>query len=239
MKKMLLMVVLLVVSVVSFAESFDVKWSGALQINSLSDIPQLLKQPPPAPAGEKLSVQMDNGKQKKTVTTCAEYLAATHNDFEPANNAELSFASFYIFYCKPLVMLSKVKPAKVSNIRGFSLWLQYKQLPASVIMPSYTGKGPKGNFGDAYPHAKVEFLKPYSIKLTNEDQVAYVDTLAWGDYQGDGMDDMLISVAHYAKVGTYHAYDLVWLTQRTPSGQITIVPDVSSRSPSRDSKKRN
>ncbi|MDF1796209.1 MAG: hypothetical protein P1U63_06715 [Coxiellaceae bacterium] len=225
MKKILLLAVLFAASTIGYAEKFDVKWSGALQINSLADIPELLKQPPPAPAGEKLSVQMDNGKQKKTVKTCLQYLAATNSGYEPSNNAEMSFASFYINYCKPLVMLSKVKPAKISDIRGFNLWLDYKNLPAKAVMPSITGKGPEGAFGDAYPHATVEFLKPYSIKLVNEDEVAMVDVLAWGDYQGDGLDDMLISVAHYLKGGSYHAYDLLWVTQKSPSGQITIVPD--------------
>ncbi len=224
MKKLLIAVVMALVTGAACANEFPVKWSQALQIDSLSDIPELLKQPPPAPAGETLSVTMAKGKQQKVVKTCAEYLAASNNGYEPANNAEMSFASFYINYCKPLIMLSKLKPAKASDIRGFNLWLDYKTLPAAAVMPALNGKGPEGNFGDAYPKAKVEFLKPYSIKLTNDNQIAIVETLAWGDYTGNGLDDMLISVSIGLRAGTYHSYNLYWVTQKTPSGSITIVP---------------
>lgn len=208
---------------VAQADLYPVKVTTALPYSSTVDAGTLLIQEPPMPSSQDAGVIMSKDGENKKALTCSEYLSDRKMGYEPQNNAEMAAASYYISYCIPLYDLTQTKPAQISNLRDFDLWTDYQGLPADVIMPNLSGDGPKGTFIAAYPNAKVKFVKTNEIQLTNKDQMADVTLLAWGDYNGDGIDDMMLSVSHYTTSGTYKAYDIVWLTRKSPSAPLTVV----------------
>ena len=59
------------------------------------------------------------------------------------------------------------------------------------------------------------------------DDVAYrvgFDVLAWGDFDGDGIDDVLLFRWNRALGGTLAYYSHVVLTKKSPSARLTVVP---------------
>lgn len=207
------------------ADLYPVKVTTALPYLSRVDAGTLLTKSPPMPRSQAPGVVMSHAGVNKKVVTCSEYLGYRKKGFTPQNNAEMAAASYYINYCIPLYDLTQTKGAKISNLRDFDLWTGYQGLPADIVMPNLSGDGPKGTFIVSYPNAKVKFVNSNEIQLTDKDQVADVTLLAWGDYNGDGIDDMMLTISHYTTGGTYKAYDIVWVTRKSPTGAITEIKD--------------
>lgn len=207
----------------AWAGNYPVAKTTQLPTGTLTNAGTLLEQAPPMPQGQSAALTLAKGEQTKQVATCDAYLAMTHMGYSPANNAEQATASFYVDYCVPIYQLSQAKPAKISNIRDFDLWNGYQWLPAKIVMPNLSGHGPKGTFISAFPKAKVSYLRPTEIQVSDLNQVANIKVLGWGDVTGDGVDDMLLAINHYVVGGSYRAYDVVWVTRTTPDSVIKVV----------------
>ncbi len=232
MNKWILSVCMLALSGIGYA-GYPVLTTTKLPYRALLDAGTLLQQAPPFNGVNPAKVQLSKGNDTASAVTCNQYLSYRSKGYEPSNNAELAIASHFIDYCIPLQELTQTKAAKISNLRNFDLWSDYQLLPASLLMPALSGKGgPKGTFINAYPNATLKTMGANNIQLTNGSQIVNVSVLAWGDYTGDGFDDMMLSVSHFVQGGTYHAYDIVWVTRTTPKGRITVVKSPSDKSAS-------
>lgn len=212
-------VFLLCFSTSLFAANLPVTWTSEVKLNSVQSIPSLLtKQVEP--------VKYVNDKNQTAIaSTCNDYFTLTKMGYSPADNTEIAKESFYKKTCEPLVTISNAQPAKISFIRNFSLKQDYKMLPASIIFPSLSGEETPYDLKTVYPDVQV--LKASNTSATlisrNADMESNVSILAFGDFNKDGYDDMLIFVAHHLVGGTYHSYDTYLLTRKSENGALIII----------------
>lgn len=204
----------------ALAETYPVSWSSALKLKSLSDIPQQLQQP----INEVILTGPSSGPV--TVKTCVEYLKLTREGYFPANNHEIAASSWLISACYPLRFLQTAIPAQQSYLRSFDLVKNYQQLPADVVFPDLESESqPQGDLATAYPDAKLKLRDNNSIELI-ESKIgmrAIVTLLAWGDYNHDGYDEMLIEVANYATDGSFHSYQMYVVAKTNSTAKITEI----------------
>lgn len=201
---------------------YPVRWTKGIQLNSLSDISQILLY---KEFGE---VHYSHDQNQAAIAkTCNDYLMLTKKGFFPENNAEVANESFFKKNCDALVYLSHAHPAKYSFIRNFDLQKDYGLLPAILILPNMI-EGPAGTVNEAYHDVRVQKRDKSSrtsIELISKSAglSADISILAWGDFNQDGYDDMLIFVAVYATGGTFHYYSTYALTRTSKDGPITKI----------------
>lgn len=207
----------------SFAADYPVLWTENVNINSLSEIPQLLTKE----STTSVNYISDKG-QRAVANSCARYFELTKQGYYPENNKEISGESFFKMTCDPLNDLLHAKPAKQSYLRSFDIQKDYGLLPAAVVFPSLgESSDTKDNVKAAYPDVFVQtkMASKIAIDLVSKKAAmkSHVDILAWGDFNNDGYDDMLIFVANYVLQGTYHSYTTYILTKKSSDGAIEVI----------------
>lgn len=79
---------------------------------------------------------------------------------------------------------------------------------------------------DIYPDTKISVVDPHRIELRlgNEGTRIILTLEAWGDFNRDGTEDILLHLADYAIGGTYRSYEYVVLTRHARNARLTEVP---------------
>lgn len=226
--RMLSLLFLLFVSSFSWATppagSYPVVITGALKIKSIDQIPQKMNEQ------NVVSIQFTNSKnQKATADTCNEYFKLTKAGYLPANDTETAKEGYYRTVCQPLYYLEYAIPAKFSFVRDFDLSKDYKTLPAELIFPSLiVSSKPIGSLGSVFPDTQIMTNQPvtkYSVDLISKkaNMRAHVAVLAFGDFNRDGYDNILLFVAKYVLDGNFHDYSTYVLTRKVANGPFILL----------------
>lgn len=207
-------------------EDYSPQWAASLALKSLKDIPYLLAKE----VSSDNQVSYINDKDQKVVAkTCNDYLRLTKHGFSPLNNCEIARESFFRSICEPLEELQHIQSAKYSYLRNFDLKKDYGLLPAALVFPNVgNGPQPHGDVKTCYSDTKVEnSVSSDKASITLTSQLAHMQThmavLAWGDFNQDGMDDMLVFVANYIPSGTYHFYSTYVLTRKSAHAPLSVI----------------
>jgi hypothetical protein len=74
-----------------------------------------------------------------------------------------------------------------------------------------------------FPDATADLVEPQSIRITGYGFATVVDLLAWGDFDHDGIEDVLLFLSRYATGGTFRFYHHVALTRLDEEAKLTMV----------------
>ena len=203
----------------------EVQWGAKLQLSDLSEIEQRIQQPEPlAVPGRLLAMSKDQGspQQSRVVTNCHDYLLALADGLT-AQSSDQDQENIFIGDCYLLRELQHAKPSTVSYVPH--TW------PPDVmdIVP------PLFHVTDSV--AIADLKKPWSsipgIHLgghedgsfeVNDQSFGYnVETLGWGDFNGDGFEDLAVAVTASAKEGTLRMRRYYVLTRCQSNGMLTFV----------------
>lgn len=233
--KQFLLIMASFLSISAYAADYPVTWTKDMKVKSLAAIPALLS----ADIGKVHYI--DNNDQKAVATSCNNYFRLTKLGYYPANNAELAAESYFKEKCDPLLLLLHARPAAESHVRNFDLKNDYKELPAAIVFPSITDvESPIGPLNLAFPDVTVEESPSPATSTTitlvtkAENMRAVISILAWGDFNHDRIDEMLVFVANYVPGGTYHSYTTYLLTKKSSSDpivEVKIKPEIQMAKP--------
>lgn len=207
------------------AGSIPVWWSSDLQLASLTAIDRKLDQrvEPFTPAdGEGVTLIKETGGQTETkkAFTCREFLALYDARFSPADNYQNSREGGFKARCIPLRVLQKAQPSRDSYVRNFH-WtdgalaeLPVLFLPVEAETAAEAAARASKTWKENEPTAKVTKADGNTLQVDVPDiWECSLDVVARGDFNGDGVEDLLVQGYRQAVGGTYKEFPLFILTR--------------------------
>jgi hypothetical protein len=194
-------------------------WAKELNLVNLSDIDAALGKP----FDERVNVV--SGSNRASVGNCAEYLKYSDQGYKPASDFELRVLESLGADCRALALLKNAAPAKVSYLADFRL---DKSAPAQLPAQFAVSVSPQEVRSAAAAERAGKSWQQYQPELKlNEGSTGLrveaggmrsdLQLYARGDFNGDGIEDLLIRDDFAALQGTYAGTRLFLLTRR--SGQ--------------------
>ena len=217
---------------------FAPRWTAALPVDDLTSLDAIRAalDEPLHPNGEALSLQRTTSTgdtERVAITSCRQYRAARADGFSAGNTFELSQESFFKARCVPLEFLARARPANQSYVS--TLRLDNSPLALLPAAMNFDIASPtdeqialiaSGARLDTYsPELVVKTSSEISLEL-EEPLAQYMDSIdlvAWGDYDHDGLEDVLFFQSTHALQGSYRGYWHVVATRKGPREPLTVL----------------
>ena len=172
-----------------------------------------------------------------SLESCGEYLDAAHLRVRPVHGGTTA-AIFQAraLHCQALTMVLDAAPAVVSYLRPFAfdeglpdrapwqlatIWSASEAQQIAAERPDATWRqalfAPLDEFSACGTHCG-RYIGPGAVQA--------VRLVARGDFDGDGVEDMLVSSSEAARGGSYQAYRMLVLTRRMPDGRVELVREL-------------
>jgi hypothetical protein len=225
-------VVLLLAALVPQSVPHPVRWLPWVAPPGRVSLEKALKERPRRMEPDDALVDHDDKGRERRITTCDQYAKAIKAGWSAENNAQIATESFFIAGCNIPAMLLKAKPSTTSYLENFHL----DAAALDVLPPSVAGLGDdsdglqaaekKGASLKQYaPDLKVVEKESHDDRLVLQDEESRYDLqiAGFGDFNADGIEDMLIFQASYALHGSMHIYEPAILTRVKPGGPLGFV----------------
>ena len=170
--------------------------------------------------------------KKIHVRTCREYDSALEDGYYPSSTYDISMASWFKYPCGTLNLLEIATIPQQSFIPTSKEGVfDLKLIPLSLF-PVVT------DFEQTYGYnienvTYQDYVEKGLIKVIDRDQNGFsckndglrqhLTEVARADFNGDGIEDMLLSEAVHATQGTYRTYDMIVLTRKSANGKFEKV----------------
>ena len=202
--------------------ALPVTWNAQLELPNLTDLDARLAKPFDSP------LHAVRGGQAVTITNCDGYLAQMRRGARAANDREQRLLEFRGAQCRALDLLRSARPARRSALSGTIL--DARVLPPTLsFLPSdadrrraLAAQARGSSWQDAEPDVKVTAQTPEQATFETSTGYVRIDRYARGDFNQDGVEDVLLRVNSYARQGTYATTRLFLLT-REREGQVLRV----------------
>lgn len=220
-------------SQITFEISVPLEFKGRTVSGSLrqSQIPELLDLPirngNTDPSSE-YGVEMTTPDDKKVmIYTCAAWKKAHDEKWYAATTYDMAMESSFIHTCVLLFELQKAKLPLKSFISNPHVSLaDLNLLPAEILTTV-----PEGNPGTLAGMVVSQLVSPEDIKekSSNEFRVSYggFEQVFWeaarADFNGDGIEDILVMTGGRAEEGTMGYSDYLVLTRTSTSGPLKLI----------------
>lgn len=185
-------------------------WPEGITIESIKDLP--------VPEIGSAGIAMTNGTNTVAARTWREFDRLSKAGFEPASNAELSMCTWFYRRRGFIPFMEKAQPAKTSFVRDLPMNGKLPALLDPDLAPATSqeesdfiqqAKREGKSWQQAYPETRVKRTRaagkrghlPFVSFQTDHGRVG-ITPLAYGDYDHDGFEDVLIFVVHDMDPGT-------------------------------------
>jgi hypothetical protein len=202
-----------------------------------SDIEMLASDP--LSLGENAGVQgvtltdPHNVNAQRLVSNCKAYDAASRAGWYALTTYDQSIESYFKRACGVLALMANGARAERSFLgpaeQGFG---NADRISASAIA-SLIPEGRGLTIGDLVRGGSVTILaeQPRRIVLTANGMEAELTEIARGDFDGDGIADMLAFLAVHAQNGTFRSYDVLVLTRKALNRPLDVSRTLASGKP--------
>ena len=166
-------------------------------------------------AGQGRLVLKNQNNQSKHVSTCNQYQKAMQGGYMAKSSDAASMISFYMLWCGSLNWMEKAKAAKNSYLKNFSLVQDYPKLPSSLFYSPIGHKHQAISLLEIYPDITIQSIHDNSIVLSSKSHhhTIVITLLAKADFNHDGKQDILLSIAEYSTKGRYTQYGVYPITK--------------------------
>ena len=213
------------------------KIAGLERVKSPADAQAALKRP--LLTGEDDSIEMAKGRASKVVRTCAQYLAAKAKGYQPADQTAYGIdqAGLFASRCYMLMKIVFARPSRDGELHDYRFSRQsLDDLPPCLAQacgavprskPAQDATLAGGSWRQFSPGATVTPSTGGHLEITDNDQNISLDLVAWGDFFGDGHQELLVGVETHALEGECRAYGEVLLSRR-PGDHVDRIVDSGS-----------
>jgi hypothetical protein len=207
-----------------------VKWSSRLNLPALDNVQKLLREPSPLDFGD-----VEVAGERVHPATCSEWAELHARGFTAPSTMEGKSDDSAKERCESLAQLQRARPAKESYLRSLPwdrrLLALLPPLIASNLDPDVRQAATEAaTAGWTYkrfdPKAKVRrALEPESLEIAegNGHWTIYLYPLVWGDLDGDGVEDMLLSVMNGDAHGPMTAVRLMLATRLSAKEPLRVI----------------
>lgn len=214
---------------------YEVRWANTVELDSLESIERRLEAKEPDMFGK---LQHDGDAIKPE--NCVQWAALHAKGYAPTTGIEAQPDNGALLRCGTLSLLGHAKPAKTSYVRDLRWDKSLLALLPSVVATAVNeddeqainaAMQAKQTLAQLDPKAHVTSRQPTSIQIIEGDAqtMAIVQAEAWGDFDDDGLDDVVVSVINGATHGTYSYVRLLTLTRSGPREPLRVVAAQSTR----------
>ena len=208
---------------IKFADGTEVKLIAQSDIDALRDKPIYVWK-----KNDTDSVTLTKGKNKVIVRTCREYDAALEAGYSPYSGYEVAMASWFKYPCKTLRLLESATIPKHSFIPAVKEGLFDLALLPLMLFPvmsdyeqTYGYNIENETYQDRVDKGLMKVTEMSQSKLVCEDDGLrqHLTEVTRADFNGDGIEDILLFEAIYATQGSHRFFDLIILTRKSTDGK--------------------
>ena len=212
-----------------------VRWTGPhVSLNDLKDIDTVLDEVSPlGESTQQLILTKDReggGTIRAQVNTGREYLRLVVNDYYARATYDMACESFFIYDVSSLVHLSYARPSWKTYVADLRLdEIDPGKLPAWIFIWGPTPDHPVQFLSDLDPDFKVTSATATTITIIADETKHDLEILAWGDFDWDGVEDILLCHSYYSMIGTARSYGFEFLTRRSAESALLVSYPTSPR----------
>lgn len=216
---------------------YPIKWTHHVELGSLGEprqIDGLLDKPVITVNGKETISMINEGGKEAVASTPREWLRLRSDGYGPKTTYDIKAEGWYKRTCLPRLWLKEAAPAKTSYLRDFSLMQDpLRQLPATLGLDYWGERGEEiereskqgKTWHDLSLTLKASVEDECSVWVEDDEELTSIHLLAWADFDGDGVEDVLLDVANRSKQGTICFYRMVVLTRKEPAGRLVIIKE--------------
>ena len=214
---------------IKFADGTEVKSIAKADIDALRDRPIDM-------GGNKTDgVTLTRGRKTKSrhdkkihVRTCREYDSALEDGYYPSSTYDISMASWFKYPCETLNLLEIATIPQQSFIPTSKEGVfDLKLIPLSLFPvvtdfeQTYGYNIENVTYQDYVDKGLLKVTEMSQSKLVCEDDGLrqHLTEVARADFNGDDVENILLSEAVHATQGTYRTYDMIILTRKSMDGK--------------------
>lgn len=218
------------------SSDYPVRWTELVDLKWWQSIDKRLAAPLKL-SGEKddhleLS-QWSKGQKVETVVvrTGREYIDRLKESFEPHTHYDRAMERLAHGEVMALAILQKARPSRVSFVKDLSFeTIQLEDIPYSIMV--FTESKPEDfTFHDDCPDAIIESRTPHRLLWyclldpdDKESKLGYLlELLAWGDFNDDGIEDVLCNFMYDFVYGYNRDAYMVVLSKYSAEGKLQLV----------------
>jgi hypothetical protein len=229
-----LLVVLAAASQPTVQAQHPVRWTRRVGPSSRQVLEAKFSAPVKKPRSQKLY------EGRREIRTCAGYARAKNRGWEAGNGYELATESFFKDQCQTLAVVLTGKPSRTSYVRNFKL----NDAALDLLPPTLTfapfGEDEEIDKAEQQglswkrfkPGLKIKEKSANGITVLEPgmdgqgkpdpqaDATVELEIKAFGDFNGDGIEDVLLFKEDHPVEGTFYGYELVILTRLTAGGPL-------------------
>ena len=211
-----------------------IKFADGTEVKSIaqSDI-EVLRGKPIYMGRENRATLTNDKREKVFVRTCRGYDAALAAGFYPDTNLNILRTSSLEYPCRTLNLLERaIKPKRSFLLPSEELY-DLKLLPLSLFPvitdfeQTYGYNIENETYQDRADKGLLKVIKPEGrsdVCYENDGFRQYLTQIVRTDFNGDGIEDVLLYEAVYAHPrGSYRTYDLIILTRKSADGKFERV----------------
>lgn len=223
-------------SVVSMGEELPIWWSPSLELESLDRIDERLEKKfrPNDEKGLPIYKGKWPGDTEAIYDSCASLMRLTRDGYYVRTNLDLKPMLFKLATCHAIEMLAEARPSQTSFVRDFVM-----NADALNALPAMVDPSPSCDFlcrqyvanERRMSWSKFAVSKFLSVDAVGEDRMKVItettsltmETLARADFNGDGLEDLLLWVSAGATGGTWGTTTLFLLSRETPDSVFWVL----------------
>ncbi|MFZ7097099.1 hypothetical protein ACOPJQ_13155 [Luteimonas dalianensis] len=217
---------------------YDVEWFDTTEAApaTRAALEQELSQPWPD-AVDVQPAATDADRMPTTLESCNDYLALADSRVRPIESGN-TFAIFQgrAVYCQAVTLTLAAQPAAISYLRPFAFdeglpdrlpW-QVAMIVSSSEAQRIADERPDATWRQALFGPLTEFSScgTHCGRYADPGAEQWMRLLARGDFDGDGIEDMLLSSSDAAIGGSYRATRMFVLTRRQPDGKVELIREL-------------
>ena len=204
---------------------FEVQWASELRLARPSQAMQRLREPFDSP------LPFKNGGQSLAAGNCIDLLGYRGSGFTPISERDTATAQSLAVDCLAVRALSTATAPRESFLRSFRLDPQALGLLPPNLAPIISDEdrqtvqnaSAKGMSWKQFDPSAIASGQGDSFAVLSEDIRTSVRIYGRGDFNADGIDDLLLRVDAAALHGTYRTSRLLLLTRTRRDGVLRMV----------------
>ena len=220
-------------------DNYPVRWTKNIKINSLGEIDSILDNYVDEYAGKthELTLINDDGDKHK-ITAYRQYRDLQRKGYYPATNWDILYQFRFIENCTSLELIKKAKSSKKSYIKDFNLTDNpLESLPPILDLINYGEEIEKAEEAIKQGKTWKEYDPTATFEIRDEHQIhiesqqididsgndIYITLQAWGDFDNDTVEDVLVFVTYFIKGASYRSCEHGLLTRLEEGGRLVYL----------------
>ncbi|MPW30310.1 ATPase [Agarivorans sp. B2Z047] len=170
----------------------------------------------------------NNDEDSKNVSSCSDLVSSIKNGYTSLNSYEYGYIYASNHICKSWLELSKLSSAKKSFLGDVSFDKPFAkkappQLALVISNETVERLATAASWNEMFPVQRVESLSSEQAIFYSEGSIQKLTLMAKGDYNNDGIEDILLYMENSVEGGSYSSVYAYVLTRLSPNAPYTLL----------------